>query len=223
MTLDRRTLIVSAAAALTVAPGLALAADKKGPPPAKKVFQYYDLYLGIPAVERSRFVMTYYLKVNGKPASGQNLYVVMPGGARTLLTQAPDGRFTRLPTLAELKDGVLDVDKKAEADKFSISMEMQPVARLGETMTTAELVAALDQCNTAIKKRAGLIGFAVPKMEQVIFVGAGSGQAVLAGGKTAPLPLFKAMPFYRPSDMAGAQSLKFAKAPTRAMLTGKTK
>lgn len=221
MTLDRRTLIVSAAA-LATTPGLAMAADKKAPP-VRKVFAYYDVYLGVPPAERSRFVMTYYLKVNGKPAGGQNLYLVMPGGARTLLTQAADGRFTRLPTLAELKDGVLDVDRKNPTDKFSISMEMQPVVRLGETVAAADLVAALDQCNSAIRKRAGVIGFAVPRMEQVIFVGAGSGSAALAGGKAAPLPLFKGMPFYRPSDLAGAQTLKFAKAPARAILAGKTK
>ncbi|MCF8506705.1 MAG: hypothetical protein K9G59_17490 [Caulobacter sp.] len=221
MTLDRRTLIVSAAA-VALSPGAALAADKKAPP-VRKVFPYYDLYLGIPAAERSRFVMAYYLKVNGQPAGGQNLYLVMPGGARTLLTQAADGRFTRLPTLAELKDGVLDADRKNAADKFSVSMEMQPVVRLGETVAAADLVAALDQCNTAIKKRAGVIGFAVPRMEQVIFVGAGSGSAALAGGRAAPLPLFKGMPFYRPSDLTGAQTLRFAKPPARAILAGKTK
>jgi hypothetical protein len=221
MSLDRRTLIVSAAA-LAVAPGAALAADKK-PTPVRKVFPYYDLYLGIPAAERSRFVMAFYLKVNGKPAGGQNLFVVMPGGARTLLTQAPDGRIVRMPTLAELKDGVLDADKKSPADKLSISMEMQPVARLGETVATADFVAALDQCNRAIKKRAGVIGFAVPKMEQVLFVGAGSGAAVLADGKTAPLPAFKGTPFYRPGELAGAQSLKFARSPARAIMAGKTK
>jgi len=35
--------------------------------------------------------------------------------------------------------------------------------------------------------------------------------------------VFKGMPFYRPSELPGAQSLKFAKVPTRAMLSGKTK
>lgn len=223
MSLTRRGMILSAAA-LTVAPGVSLAADKKKPPPpAKKVFPYYDLYLGIPAAERTRFVMNYYLRLNGKPASGQGLYVVMPGGARTLLTQAADGRITRMPTLAELKDGVIDADEHKESDRFSLSMELQPIVRLGETMPTADLAAALDQSNAAIRKKAGLIGFAVPKMEQVIFVGAGSGQALLTGGKTAPLPAFKAMPFYRPADLAGAQTLKFARAPTRALLAGKTK
>lgn len=224
MSATRRDMILTAAA-LAVAPGAALAADdkKKPGPPLKKVFPYYDLYLGIPAAERSRFVMAYYLKVNGKPGGGQNLFMVMPGGGRTLLTQAADGRVTRMPTLAEMKDGVLDVDRKNPTDKFSISMEMQPVVRLGETISAADLVAAIDQCNTAIKKRAGVIGFAVPKMEQVLFAGAPAGNALLADGKTAPLPQFKGMAFYRPSALPGAQSLKFGKAPSRALLSGKTK
>jgi len=219
MSATRRGLILTAAA-LAVAPGAALADDKKKPgPPVRKVFPYYDLYLGIPAAERSRFVMAYYLKVNGKPATGQNLFVVMPGGARTLLTQASDGRITRMPTLAELKDGVLDADKKSPTDKFSLSMEMQPVVRLGETMATADLHAAIEQCNTAIRKRAGVVGFAVPKMEQVLFAGAGSGEAI-AGTRVSPLPAFKAYVAFKPADHAGAQSLKFGKAPVRALLAG---
>ena len=223
MSLSRRGMILTAAVIAAV-PAAGFAAEKKKPPPpAKKVFPYYDLYLGIPAAERTRFVMNYYLRVNGKPTTGQPLYVVMPGGARTLLAQAPDGRITRMPTLAELKDGVIDADERKESDKFSVEMQLQPTARLAETMPAGELAAAIDQCNTAIKKKAGMIGFAVPKMEQVLFVGAGSGQAMLAGGKTAPLPVFKGMPFYRPSELPGAQSLKFAKVPTRAMLSGKTK
>lgn len=223
MSQSRRGLILSAAA-FAALPAAAFAADKKKPPPAaKKVFPYYDLYLGIPAAERTRFVMNYYLRLNGKPTTDQALYVVMPNGTRTLLTQAPDGRITRMPTLAELKDGVIDADERKESDKYSLEMQLQPVVRLGETVSAADLVASLDQCNAAIKKKMGLIGFAVPKMEQVLFAGAGSGQAVLAGGKTAPLPAFKGMPFYRPAEMAGAQSLKFAKVPTRALLAGKTK
>lgn len=228
MTLSRRGVILSAAAFAVlpgaVLPGVSLAADKKKPPPpAKKVFPYYDLYLGIPAAERSRFVLAYYLYLNGKPTTGQQLFVIQPNGTKVLLAQAPDGRITRMPTLAELKDGVVDGDKSNENDKLSISMQMQAVVRLAETMPAADLVAAIDQCNNAIKRRAGVIGFAVPKMEQVMFVGAGSGQAVLAGGKTVALPLFKGMPFYRPVELPGVQSLKFAKTPTRALLSGKTK
>lgn len=218
MTLSRRGLILTAAAAAAL-PSVSFAADRKKPPPAKKVFPYYDLYLGIPAAERTRFVMNYYLRLNGKPTSGQGLYVVMPNGSRTLLTQAADGRITRMPTLAELKDGVIDADERQETDKYSLSMELQPVLRLGETVSVADVQAAIEQCNTAIKKRAGLIGFAVPRMEQVLFAGAGTGQAI-AGAKVSPLPVFKAYVAYKPADHVGAQSLKFARPPARALLAG---
>lgn len=218
MSATRRDLILTAAA-LVAAPGRALATEKKPAPPLKKVFPYYDLYLAVPAAERSRFVMAYYLTVNGKPAAGQSLFMVMPGGGRTPLTQAADGRITRMPTLAEMKDGVLDIVRKNPADKFSVSMEMQPVVPLGETVATADLQAALEQCNTAIRKRAGVIGFAVPRMEQVLFAGAGSGLA-LAPGKATPLPVFKTYVAYKPADHAGVPSLKFARPPARALLVG---
>lgn len=222
MTPSRRDLVLTAFAAAAM-PAAASAADKKPPPPAKKVFPFYDLYLGIPAAERTRFVMNYYLRLNGKPATGQGLYVVMPNGARTLLTQAADGRITRMPTLAELKDGVIDAAERKESDRYSLSMELQPIVRLSETIAVGDLHAAIEQCNAAIRKRAGLIGFAVPKMEQVLFVGASGGSSVTADGKATTLPLFKGMPFYRPSTMPGAQTLKFANLPTRALLSGKTK
>ncbi len=210
-------LISAAAAAL---PAVALAADGKDPdPPVRKVFRFYDIYLGIPAAERTRFAMNYYLQVNGKPASGQEVFIVMPGGARVLLTQAADGRLTRMPTLAEWKEGVLTANKKSPSDRFQLSMELNPLVRLAETVAAADVQAAIDQCNAAIKKRAGMIGFAVPRMEQVLFAGAGTGQAV-AGGRATPLPVFKTFVAFKPADHAGAQSLRFGKPPARALLAG---
>lgn len=218
MSLNRRDLVLTAAAVAAL-PASALAADKKGPPPANKVFRFWDLYLGIPAAERSRFAMNFYLHLNGKPTTGQPVYLVMPGGGRTLLTQAADGRITRMPTLAEWKDGVVEADERNEKDRYSLPMELNPIVRLGETVATSDLQASIDQCNSAIRRRAGVIGFAVPKMEQVLFAGAGSGQAV-AGAKATPLPVFKSYVAYKPADQAGAQSLRFAKAPVRALLAG---
>lgn len=218
MSLNRRGLILTAAAAAAL-PTLARAADKKPDPPVKKVFRFWDVYLGIPAAERTRFAMNYYLKLNGKPTSGQEVFIQMPGGARVLLTQAADGRLIRTPTLAEWKDGVLVANNKLPTDKYSLSMELNAIVRLGETIAAADIQAAIDQCNAAVKKRAGVIGFAVPKMEQVLFAGAGSGQAI-AGAKATPLPVFKTYVAFKPADHAGAQSLKFAKAPARALLAG---
>lgn len=221
MSPNRRRLILSVAA-FAAAPALARAADKPELIPLKKIFPYYDLFLGIPVAERTKFTLAYYLRVNGKPGAA-TLWMVGPGGSRRGLTSGPDGRFTTLPSLADFKAGAqIDADKK-NTDKYGVAMEMQPLVRMDEVVPASALRESLEQCNTAIRKRAGVIGFAVPKLEQVIFVGAGSGQAVLAGGKTVALPEFKGMPFYRPGALPDVQTLKFAKTPSRAMMTGKTK
>jgi hypothetical protein len=222
MSQSRRELILGAVAVAMLPVG-ALAADEKKSIAAKKAFPFYGLFLDTPPAERSRFTMSYYLKVNGRPATTPVLTLVMPNGARTPLAVGAEGRIVRMPTKAELKDGLIEAAKASPGDRVQLSMELEPLVRLGETVSVADLNAALDQCNTAIKKRAGVIGFAVPKMEQVLFAGAPAGNALLADGKTAPLPQFRGMAFYRPSALPGAQSLKFGKAPSRALMSGKTK
>lgn len=220
MRLSRRE-FVAAGLAGAMLPTLALAADEKKAVAAKKAFPFYDLFLDTPPAERSRFTMSYYLKVNGRPATTPILVLVMPNGARTPLAVGAEGRIVRMPNKAELKDGLIEAVKANAGDRVQLAMELEPVVRLGETIAAADLLAALDQCNAAIRKRAGLIGFAVPKMEQVIFAGTSAGNAVLVGGRTAPLPLVKGMAAYRPAALPGAQSLTFARAPARAFLAGK--
>lgn len=218
MNLDRRTLI-AAAAAVFAAPSAVLAADEAKPVPLKKVFPYFDLYLGIPAADRTRFALVYYLKINGKPAVGQTLWAVSASGARTALTTGADGRFTKLPSLVDLKSGTLDVQKARASDKYGISMEIQPLVRLTETVSAADLIAAMDQCNAAIRKKAGLIGLAIPKMEQVVFPH-GEGTVVLTGGKTAAMSLVRTAPAFKPAVHPGAVAVKFTKVPARALLAG---
>lgn len=215
MSLDRRTL-VAAALGLSAVPGLALAESKLIP--AKKLFPFLDLYLGIPAPERSRFTLGYYLKLDGKPFSGGGFTLVAANGARTPLPVGAGGRFARTPSLADLKAGAQVEILRQGAGKFQLSMEMEPLVPMAETMNAADFTAAIAQCATAIRKNAGLLGFAAPKITQVAFVGVSSGTAVLGGGKTAPLPLLKALPAYSPAALPGASQLKFARAPARAIL-----
>ncbi len=222
MSRSRREIILGGAA-VAMLPAFALAADEKKAIAAKKAFPFYDVFLDTPPAERSRFTMSFYLKVNGRPATTPILTLVMPNGARTPLSVGAEGRIVRMPNKAELKDGLIEAVKANAGDRVQLSMELEPLVRLGETVSVADLNAALEQCNVAIRKRAGVIGFAVPKMEQVMFAGTPSGSALLAEGKTAPLPQFKGMAFYRPAALPGAQALKFAKAPSRALLSGKTK
>ncbi len=217
MTLDRRTLLTAAVA--FAVPAVAFADDKKKPAPLKKVFPYYDLYLGIPAAERTKFALVYYLKINGKAAAGQTLWAVSATGVRTALTTGPDGRFTKMPSLADMKTGTVDAQKAKPTDQYAVSMEMQPLVRLSETVPAADLTAAMEQCNTAIRKRAGVIGFAVPRMEQIVFPN-GAGAVVLAGGNTAPMPLVRTAPAFKPAAHPGAVAVKFSRVPARALMAG---
>jgi len=209
-------MLVAGGLSATAIPGFALAESKLIP--AKKIFPFLDLYLGVPAAERSRFTMGFYLQLDGKPFSGSGFTLIGANGARTPLPVGANGRFTRTPTLADLKANAQIEVVKQGAGKFQLSMEMEPLVPMAETMNAADFAASIAQCAAAIKKNAGLLGFAAPKITQAAFVGAASGTAVLSGGKTAALPLVKTLPAYSPSALPGAVQLKFAKAPVRAIL-----
>ncbi|MDQ0464516.1 hypothetical protein QO010_002297 [Caulobacter ginsengisoli] len=214
MTIDRRFLLAGLATAAV--PGLALAESKTIP--AKKIFQFLDLYLGIPPAERNRFTLAYYLKRDGKPWSGAGFTLIGANGVRTPLPVGPNGRFTRTPTLADLKAGAqIEITAQGEG-KFQLNMQMEPLVPMAEVMNAGDFAAAIAQCGTAIKKNAGVLGFAAPKITQVAFVGVPAGTAVLPGGKTAALPLFKTLPAYNPANLKGASQLRFAKPPARAVL-----
>lgn len=219
MSLTRRSLAGLALATLAVGP--AFAADAPKTFPAKKMFPFLDLYLGIPPADRTRFTLAYYLRSNGKPATGVVLTLISASGVRSTIPVGADGRLLKTPSIADLKDGQIGIEKSNPAAKFQLSMEMQAVTRMAEVLPAADLAAAVTQCNAAIKAKAGVIGFAAPKIEQVAFPGLTGGTAVFADGRTAALPLYKGMPAWDPAALSGVASLKFARAPSRALLAGK--
>jgi hypothetical protein len=97
--LSRRAALAAGLSLLMVSG--AAAQQKEGPPPIKSVFKYLDAYWKIPAAERSRFTLAYYMKgLNGGAPAGVKMYVVQ-GGERTALDIASNGRV-ELPTLAML-------------------------------------------------------------------------------------------------------------------------
>ena len=219
MRLTRRSLAGLAFAAVAVGPAFAANAPKTFP--AKQMFPFLDLYLGIPPADRTRFTLAYYLHSDGKPATGVALTLISASGARSMIPVGADGRLLKTPSITDLKDGQIGIEKIDPAAKFQLIMEMQAVARMADVLPAADLTAAIAQCKAAIKARAGVIGFAAPKIEQVAFPGLTAGTAVFADGRTAALPLYKGMPAWDPAVMAGVASLRFARTPSRALLAGR--
>jgi hypothetical protein len=215
-----RRAALAAVLAVAMAGGAAAQEKPKAPPQVGKAFRFLDAYLKIPAAERNRFTLSYYLRQPGDrpPPPGVRMFVVQ-GGQRTELPIAANGRVTH-PTLAMLtnKAATLVVDKPTPDLTLGFDMELEATARPAAQMNAAELTGAIDQANRGIKRAAGVIGMVAPKMAGVKLEGAGSGEVVLADGRRAPLPVVAGAPAFMPASFPGAQTLVLARAPTRVLI-----
>jgi hypothetical protein len=209
--MDRRGLILGLAAA-GLAPARANAADK---PPVKfaKIFPFLDKYLALPANQRDRFRLAYTFRMNGQAAGALKAEIIQADGRRAPFLIGPDGRPGRLPTAAELQGAFLALEAPADA-KMGVKLDLEPSLAPAREMNAHDLAAAIVQANAGMAQAAGLMSFAVPKLTAVGLPGSGSGEAILADGKRASLPVGEGAPYYAPAKLPGAQKLVFARPPT---------
>jgi hypothetical protein len=220
-TMNRRAVGGGLALAMLGGGALAQAGDTKLVE-ASKIFPYLDLYLGIDPAKRSRFVMAYYLKINGKPAANYPAMLVSADGRRRSLSVGADGRVQHLPSLADLK-GKAKVELSApKGTKLQLSMELHANIRPGAVMPASGLAEAIAQCDAAIRSKAGVMGFAAPKIRRVVLRGAGSGKAVGPQGERA-LPMQIGHPAFDPEQMPGMVTVQLARAPSAILLSGRPK
>lgn len=222
MNATRRTTLLALAA--LVPAGLAGAAHAETKTvEAGKMFPYLDLYLGLPAAQRSRFGPAYSLRHDGQPARDVRLVLLAPGGARTPLPVGPDGRILRIPTLTELAARSKVELTKPDGVKVSLMLDFLARVAPAASLDAADLTGAINQCDAAIKAKAGLLGFAAPKIRRVILHGAGSGTAINAQGAGRALPLMDGHPAFDPEQMPGTLTVKLARAPSAILLSGRPK
>lgn len=197
--------------------GAAQAADRTVTAPLKKVFPYLDAYLTAPASERSRFAMAYRLQVDGRPNPALRL-VFLNGTERIAAPIDANGRIGRLPSLAMLK-----ADQKAEitgpeGHKVGLVVDVEATLAPALELDAKALTAATVQATAGARRAAGMMSFAAPKLERVVFQGAAGGQVVTAQGRSQPLPLVKGEPVFDPARYADARSVRFTRAPRRILL-----
>ena len=186
--------------------------------PVKKLFPYLDAYLSLPPAERSRFAMAYRVLVDGKPAAGLRLFVV-DGGQRTSLSIDATGRIGRQPSLAQLRSNDAKVEVTGpEGHKFGLRLDIEPLAAPAAEMDAHALALACQQATAGAKKAAGVMGFAAPRLDRVVFEGASGGQAVTADGRAVALAVVKGEPVFDPAKLPDARVLRFARAPRRLLL-----
>lgn len=221
MSFSRRAILLGLAALIPA--GLASAAHAETKViEAGKIFPYLDLFLGLAPAERSHFTMAYTLRKDGKPPAGVSIILLVNGG-RIPLTVAPDGRVTRLPTLAELKAKAGVELNKPDGSKINVIMDLLARVAPSTTVQAGDLAAAVNQCAGVIKAKAGLLGFAAPKIKRVVMRGSGPGTGFNAQGVGKPLPMVNGAAIYDPELMPGIVTIKLANAPSAFLLDGRPK
>jgi hypothetical protein len=182
--------------------------------PATKVFPFLEAMLKLPPTERARIKVTYALRRDGKPAAGVKAALIETNGARTPLPIDDQGRFERLPTLAQLQaKAQLHLDAPADA-KFGTAMLLDPVLKASADYDSRELAATVEESNTAIRKAAGAMALMAPQMEGLAFKKAESGVAIFPNGSSRPLPSEAGTVVFEPGQFKGAARVRLAKTPT---------
>ncbi|HEX7758453.1 MAG TPA: hypothetical protein VF459_03060 [Caulobacteraceae bacterium] len=212
--MHRRLFLTAMAAALPTS----VWAAQKDPVKLAKAFPYLDVYLKMPSAQRSRFSLVYYMLRDGKPAGDLHAWIV-DGAARTPLALDHDGRVLHPPTLAQISgDAMLQFDVPADA-VLKPRLELHAAAPVAAQIDAADLQLSINQAGEAVKKIAGPMSFAAPKITAAQFPGGVSGKAALPDGRAFALAPGKFGPLYDPAKEPGAKTIILAKAPSRILLT----
>lgn len=181
--------------------------------PVKKLFPYYDLYLGLPPQDRDGFYLEYLIQSSATNVRPRMVYAL--GSVRTPIQIDSKGKILTMPDLAMLRQGKVEVPASAPSGRIVLNLE--PVVPLSRTIPANAVSNSVADYAKAIG-RAGPLALAIPKLTGIGFKGVPAGQAVFADGRKVSLPVEGGIPVFRPSQstMRGAISLEFPSVPSQA-------
>jgi hypothetical protein len=181
--------------------------------PVKKLFPYFDLYLGLPPQDRDGFHLEYLVKSSETSVRPRMVYTL--GAVRTPIQLDSKGKILTMPDMTMLQQGKVEVP--ASSPRGEIVLNLEPVVPLSRTIPANAVSNSITDYAKAIS-RAGPLALAIPKLTGIAFKGVVSGQVVFADGRKVSLPVERGLPVFRPSQstMRGAVSLEFPAIPSRA-------
>ncbi len=211
----RRATLLNLLAILTVAGAApALAAEKVIP--AAKPFPFLAAYLKLPPSQRNRFTLSYTLRIGTQPLAAPMWLV--EGANRIPVPLGSDGRVQRLPTLAQLENDRLAFGLD-ESVKLNVALDVEPVTPPTTEIDARDLAAAIAQAAAGQRTVAGVLSMAMPKLQQVGFLGVPSGEVEFGDGRRAALPVIKGIVTYNPQGLPDARRLHFPKPPLKLKIS----
>lgn len=181
----------------------------------KKIFGYYDIYLGLSPADRDGFSMTYRLTSRASNARPQLFYVL--GNVRTPISMSPNGTILNMPDLNMFRNG--HVLRPAGQPSGGVTLDLEAIVPLSRSISAEAASNPLVDYEAA-KRRAGPLSLVAPRLASIRFVGVTSGEAIMRDNRRVPLPTARGGGvLYTPSSQAlrgGVVSLAFPSVPTDA-------
>jgi hypothetical protein len=155
-----------------------------------------------------------------KPAPDAKASYLAPDSTRAPVIFDAAAVVTNPPTLAQLGSlARFETEGPALIFDLELCASTLPAARLA----VADLASALAQANQAVSRfTAGASGVAM--LTAAFFLDGGAGQALLASGESAPLPVFEfkslgKLSYIEPARLPAAQAVSLERAPSRIILS----
>ena len=145
----------------------ALADEARPAAKVSKLFPFFETYIELPEADRSHFDIEYTIKASD-PALDAFAMWISPDGERIDIPLDENGH----PDLSSIAPYVAsDPMVFTSLPKGGGSVDVQPTPRisLSDRIAISDLLKAVEQTNSAIKKEAGMMSFAAPVVKRVVF------------------------------------------------------
>ncbi len=164
-------------------------------------------FVNMPASEKSQFDIFYAVKIKHAPTDGVTL-TLHDHGQDIPIHMAKDGRISPMPTREQVNSGdTLTVVYPQEASE-ALKLRVFSTQPNGRDYDAQGLALGINQANRAMAKVGGVLVMALPRLDRVYFLGAGSGTL---DGQALPLTVKDdneapaGTPYYAPSQMSGTK------------------
>ena len=163
----RSTALAAALATTFCLPALAELGPPREAAPLSRLFPMFEDYLALDQDKRSHFELTYALNASDEADNGFRLWVERASG-NVEITRTDDG-LVDMDQIVGLLPGNPMIMTDLPAGRGNVSMKLLPTLELGDEIAMEDVCTALSQANAAIRKQAGLMSFAAPKMKGIGF------------------------------------------------------